>query len=577
MTSRPVFPGPTLLICAAMLVPVVQLFAGVPIGPHQAHDGRFAVATLEQFQAELAAGNIIPRWAVKGHGGLGSPIFFFYPPGAYFIAALLGFSLPDLPTATIIGIAQVLFRAGAMLSCFAWLRQRTTTDAALTGSALYALMPYVAVLNPQVRLAFAECAAAVFVPLVFAAIDVARDHAIMSVVLVAPAICALAAVHLPSTVLVGGLACVYSGLAGKTWLDRGSRTVTTAAAIALGLGISGWLLVPALDLLGTISAAALSDAAHSPENHFLLWHNTFRKAHGPLLGLLLDFSLVVPVALSLVFGHAALRDHRASWPLLGTFFVAVLLTLPLSEPLWTLPSPMREVQFPWRLLLPISLFASGLVALALPSCRTILRRGALAAGFIAALGSVALGVRFGDNISRGALRSRQAFGGTAPDAAEYTPALAAGQGWFRFGQQGGDYQERANSFVPKCVKRASSSRSDYEGKSQLMFSVLGCRGLIVLPQFYFPGWVAKAGTTVLPVNPDPASGLISIDLPSDLNMIALSRRTLRAERIGWGMSAVCLCLWVIIACCALSRRRDLAIARNKPQGPPTESDPCRDA
>ena len=126
MIGRPVIRWPILLICAAMLVPMVQLFVGIPmIGSHRAHDGRFAIATLEQFEAELAAGNMVPRWAFTGHGGLGSPIFYFYPPGAYFVAALLGFSVPGLPTATIIGIAQVLLRAGAMLSCFAWLRRRT--------------------------------------------------------------------------------------------------------------------------------------------------------------------------------------------------------------------------------------------------------------------------------------------------------------------------------------------------------------------------------------------------------------------------------------------------------------------
>jgi 6-pyruvoyl-tetrahydropterin synthase related domain len=563
MTSRPVIRWPMLLICAAMLVPIVQLFVGIPmVGSHRAHDGRFAVATLEQFEAELAAGNMVPRWAFTGHGGLGSPIFYFYPPGAYFVAALLGFSVPGLPTATIIGIAQVLLRAGAMLSCFAWLRRRTTTDAALTGSALYALMPYVAVLNPQVRLAFAECAAAAFVPLVFAAIDVARDRALMSVALVAPAICALAAVHLPTTVLVGGLACVYSALAGNTWLDRGSRTVATAAAVALGLGMAGWFLVPALGLLGTISAAALSDAAHSPENHFLLWHNTFRDAHGPLQGLLLDFSLVVPVAMSLLFGHAALRNHRTPWSLLGTFLVAVLLTLPLSEPLWTLRSPMREVQFPWRLLLPISLLASALVAIALPSCGTSWRRGALAAGFIATLGSIAVGIWFGDNMSRDDPRSRQQFANTAPDAVEYMPALAAGQGWFRFGQQGGNYQERAGGFVPECVKRELPSRSGYGSSGRLIFSVHGCHGLTDLPQFYFPGWAAEAGTTVLPIAPDPATGLVSVDLSSDLNLIALSRQTLGVEWIGLGMSAICLCLWLITACSALSSRRDTGATRN---------------
>ena len=302
----------------------------------------------------------------------------------------------------------------------------------------------------------------------------------------------------------------------------------------------------------------------------MLWHNAFRNAHGPLQGLLLDFSLVVPVAMSLLFGHTVLRDHRTSWPLLGTFLVAVLLTLPLSEPLWTVPSPMRQVQFPWRLLLPISLFASALVAIVLPSCRTILRHGVLAAGFVAALGSIAVGTWFGDNMGQDAVRSRQAFARTAPDAVEYMPALAASQGWFRFGQQGGDYQERASGFVSECVKRVLPFRSGHESTSRLIFSVHGCRGVIVLPQFYFPGWVAEAGTTVLPVTPDSATGLISIDLPSDFSLIVLARRTLRVEWIGLALSAVSICLWVITACCAFSRRRDFVTVRRKGTAPTDE-------
>ena len=142
------------------------------------------------------------------------------------------------------------------------------------------------------------------------------------------------------------------------------------------------------------------------------------------------------------------------------------------------------------------------------------------------------------------------------------PALAAGPGLVQVRPAGRYYQGRAGGFVPECVKRVSPPRSGHGSNGRLTFSVHGCHGLIVLPQFYFPGWVAEAGTIVLPVVPDSATGLISIDLPSDLSLVALSRRTLRIEWIGLGMSAVCLCFWVIIACYALSSRRDTCEKRN---------------
>ena len=100
-TIRLSLPWSMLLIGLALLIPVVQLIMGVPmIGWHGAHDGPFAVSNLVQFRSELIAGNLLPRWSAVGNSGLGSPMFFYYPPGAYYAASLVGLALPGLTTAT---------------------------------------------------------------------------------------------------------------------------------------------------------------------------------------------------------------------------------------------------------------------------------------------------------------------------------------------------------------------------------------------------------------------------------------------------------------------------------------------
>src|ERR1700733_13665885 len=135
-----------LLVAVSVGVAVVQLLFGVRVvgGYSAAHDGPFAIASFVQFKDELLAGHI-PRWSISGFSGLGSPIFYFYPPGVYSVATLLAVLLPGASPATIIGVAGVLLRVAAIVTCFLWLRQRVTADAALLGGGLYALMPWVSV------------------------------------------------------------------------------------------------------------------------------------------------------------------------------------------------------------------------------------------------------------------------------------------------------------------------------------------------------------------------------------------------------------------------------------------------
>ena len=566
-TARSGVAWAVLLILAMLLVPIVQLVVGVSMtGMDRAHDGPFTVFTLVQFQDELRAGDLLPRWAVAGYDGLGSPIFFFYPPGAYLAAAVLGIILPGVPAAGIIGVAQVLLRILATLTCFAWLRRLTTMQAALTGSALFGLMPWVSITNPQVRLDFAECAAAALVPLVFLATDAGRGQVWRTIMLVAAAMCALTFVHLPTTVATGGLAVVYAAASGNTWRAGLGRATATTAGILLGLGLAACYVLPAISLLPEISTSALWDAHHQPEGHFILGLNTFHRS-----SMLVNAGLLVPGGLVvLVCGGAiiaARREHggggsrwrwdRARGPRLAvaaTFALAAFMAMPISAPVWSVLTPLRLVQFPGRFLMPASLLASGLIAIVLPSCRPALRFAALAVGFALSAAAIVLVIRFGDGMSASRTRTQQALADPLANAPEYVPAQAGARGWLNFAQNGGDVHARAARLVSPCVEKPL--RSGEKRLAPLTFDLEGCSGPTVLPQFYFTGWVAKAGGQVLPaVQEDPASGLVRIDVPPHTKTITLHRTWLRVEWLGALVSSICLALWLAVLCVARPRGR----------------------
>src|ERR1700730_10390228 len=84
-----------ILASAAVLVAIAQAVLGVPIvGDHGSHDGGFAVVTFDLFRRAIAAGDLASRWLMGGNCGLGSPVLYFYPPGAFLAAELVGFILP---------------------------------------------------------------------------------------------------------------------------------------------------------------------------------------------------------------------------------------------------------------------------------------------------------------------------------------------------------------------------------------------------------------------------------------------------------------------------------------------------
>jgi hypothetical protein len=541
-----------LLAGLAVLVAIVQSVAGVLlVGPDRADDGAFAVSTLTALNH--ASGWPLPRWSAAGDAGLGTPVFYFYPPGAYIVAAAVGALLPKLSAAAVLGVTMILFRAGDILTCALWLRRHVETRVAVAGGALYALTPYIAVFNPQIRFAFAETAASVVLPLVFLAADAGEGQPLRTIVWIAPAIALMTFVHLPTAVLAGGLIVVYAAMLAPDWIARARQLLAASLGVGLGLGLAGATLVPALLLLKDINPQFLSIPILRPEHGFL-----FRKVINNLTikeNLLLHLGLIVPVVAAGLGVPAALRLR--GWPraALVTLAIAIVLTLPISAPIWSLPLPLRRVQFPWRLLVSVSLLGTVLATLGLTELGAWAWRATLLAGVACAAVWIGLGVYRSDRGGSDFLRTQEALASPGANVMEYFRAVG-GKSWLPFKNQGAAAMRRQANAISGCPQHRALVAKPIPGG--MTFNVSGCTGPILLPQLYFPGWTAAVSTTK--PAPDPATGLIRVTVPKGQQEIILRRSVTWQEKAGACVSAGFLILWMMLA--AIS---DLALRPRRPR------------
>jgi hypothetical protein len=449
--------------------------------------------------------------------------------------------MPQLQAATVVGVMGVLLRFLAMVACAFWLRAWLGWRGAWVAGALYVLMPYVAFYNPQYRMAFAETAAAVVLPLVFWAVDATRENAARRVVLLAAAIALLAQVHLPSMVIMGGLVVVYGALQRENMRAWVREALVIGAAVVLGLALSAFAIVPALTLLPEISTSALQRFAW--QDHFLFkprgWLNPYF--------LTLNLCLLVPLlwVAWAVYPRWRTREIRA---LLGTFILAGLLLSPLAKPVWFVLQPLQQVQFPWRFLLPISLLAAALAA-----WHWSHKQHWAMLAVLCVLATVLCLVSLSQSHVHVTAQERQiaALNTGYVNAPEYMPADAAQKGWWYFEQEGNKPSARALQFVSPCLHWSldATLKPTAEG---VVFDVSACVGEAVLPQFYFPGWVAKASEN-LAVDADPASGLVRVQLPSTPTTLTLQRVLLPQEQWGRMLSLLALLVWG--GMCAYSSQR----------------------
>jgi hypothetical protein len=327
-------------------------------GNASGHDFSFHAASWVDAAAQWRDGIVLPRWTEGANHGFGEPRFIFYPPLSWMLGAALSFVVPWIYVpAVFIVLTQTL----AGLSAFALARRLFPAYPALLCAAVYAANPY-ALLIVYMRSDFAEQLAMAFFPLLaLAALEVLglvqtpHRNIRRSVTFLAVMFAAVWLANAPAAVLASyGLAVIFffSALSKKSWRPL----VNGGAGLALGLGLAGFYLAPAIHEQSWVNITQALASGLQPSQNFLysviadVEHNAFNR--------IASNTAVLMIGLTAIFAAAAFQYRRSEsaqhssqpvWNLLALLLaLSAFLMLPISNVFWRVLPKLRFVQFPWR-------------------------------------------------------------------------------------------------------------------------------------------------------------------------------------------------------------------------------------
>jgi hypothetical protein len=410
-----------------------------------------------------------------------------------------------------------------------WAKSILPASSAMWAGVFYALAPYHLNQLYQAML-LAEWAGAAVLPFVFGFVDrVCERGRRRDIAGLAAAYGLLLFTHLPLAV-IGSLALLVYSLARIGATDKVRKLAKLSLGAGLGLSVSAvyWVtMVAEVGWIGTNEVQRDSSVDYrlnflfstfSPDNLNVWWMNIMA---------LMTLLLFVPAFLLLTRKRQGMATecHPCKTPYQGTVMLtafAVLMTVPLSLPIWKLLRPLQETQFPWRWLVLISMGGSILAAAGLPLLTG--SEGKLdRAKRIAVCGAMAISVVF-------------TLSHVVREAVYFPPE--------RFQTMVTDVRGSAsiNYWLPIWAHpgiRKMSTEVEAADRSvvvtswqpeQRKFSVAaGPATEARIRTFYYPHWVATSDAGVLPTRPDN-DGALLISLPPNATSVALDFREPRRTK-----------------------------------------------
>ena len=334
---------------------------------------------VDQFSELLRHGVAYPRWLPQSHAGLGSPVFYYYAPLAFYAAApfaVAGLSVYSSVIAT--------FFVGFVLSGVAmywWLRDRAPTP--LLGALIFVAAPYHA-FNFYNRGALAEFLATAVLPLIMLGLQRISQQRRGGILLAALSYAALICTHLPLALLASVF--LFAPYALVLIVQERRSVAPLAVAFAAGLAVSAIYLAPALALAPFRDTDNLWRRAVLQPQNWTFWHpgeinpGVFRE------------TMIIVAGLAVPFVGLIVRN-RSKWAVLG--LACGLLAIGTVPAIWMLPI-LKSVQFPFRLL-PVSEFALATALAMVPWKKTQLAPAAIPvimSGFIVTAPAAPPGISF---------------------------------------------------------------------------------------------------------------------------------------------------------------------------------------
>lgn len=544
-------------VASSFLTIVPAILWGIPSNLDLTNHFRFALP----FHDAIAAGDLYPGWLAESNGGFGDPSFRFYPPGLYYLLAGLRMLLGDWYAATL--VTFVLLAVAGGLGMYFWARSILPASSAGWAAFFYALAPYH--LNQLYQaVLLAEWAGSAVLPFVFGFVDrVCETGRRRDVAGFAATYGLLVFTHLPLAV-IGSMALAVYALVRLRGTNKMRKLAKLSLGAMLGLSVSAIYWVTMVSEVGWIAVNRFQGDASvdyrfnfllstfSPDNLNVWWMNimalmtlmffapalllTRRLAlRGRPSGTPLVQQRVAtvghPYKTPLVAPASRLRDvvqttvwaalhGRPFLPVVGLTLFAMLMSLPLSRPVWMLLRPLQETQFPWRWLVFISMGGSILAAAGLPRLMSLKNRSAR----IAIFGAMAISVAF--TLSH-VVREAQYF---QPQRFEAMVTDVRGSScvnyWFPI-WAGSDARKMTTEVEANGrTVTVSSWRPEHRKFSVAAGPATEAR----VRTFYYPHWTAGSEAGILPTRPDE-DGALLISLPPNSTSVELDFREPRKTKI----------------------------------------------
>lgn len=360
---RPVIVLATLLLTALLLVGSTLIRGAGP-----SDSVVYNTVWVHEFIEALRRGELPPRWLPGAFQGLGAPSFYYYPPMAFYVAAVVDFvTLHKLNALQVTAWANFLLLLASGGGMFAWLRGRAGDRWALIGAVAYMLAPYHTI-DFYFRGAFAEVTAYAVLPWLLLGLERAASHG-RGIALLALSYAALILSHLPSALLVT-LIIIPAVVGWRVWTAAPADRIAVAARClaggVLGLALAAVYLGPALLMQKDAQLVWLwgGDTDGWSLLAFSRW-----PAGGFMTKIALSSWCAGAAGLAALLAAIDAPRRRTAVPAMLFGAVAVLATVLHALPWVWKVQPLSQVQFAYRIIVVSEAAAVAAVCLAAVSGR----------------------------------------------------------------------------------------------------------------------------------------------------------------------------------------------------------------
>lgn len=319
-----------LWIFGVIAASIAVLWPLLHVGYFQSDDGEWMVIRLSAFYQSLSSGQFPVRYLGRLNNSYGYPVANFLYPGFLYIGSLLrivGLSFPD-SVKMILGTSVL----GTAIVCFLALKKKYSSFASFIGTVSFLFAPYL-MFDVYTRGSVGEILALFPASLIFYSLT-ARSYALL------PVAVAFLIVSHNTTALIMGAAFGIVILAQRQLRD-------VFWHVMLGLGMSAFFWLPALVERSFVRFDAATVSV--PSQYFLGLQDVS----------LLGFATILSVALYFVVPK---KKRLLDLTVIGVVMSGMVLSMPVSSPVWQSPLLIKFVQFPFRFLMVPMLFGPWITA-----------------------------------------------------------------------------------------------------------------------------------------------------------------------------------------------------------------------